>query len=40
VGLSTVARVRRQYVTEGLTAALERKDPEREYLRKLVVCHG
>jgi transposase len=35
VGLSTVARVRRQYVTEGLTAALERKDPEREYLRKL-----
>ncbi len=35
VGLSTVARVRRRYVSEGLEAALTRKAPEREYRRKL-----
>lgn len=35
VGISTVARVRHQYVSEGLTAALERKGPQREYPRKL-----
>jgi homeodomain-containing protein len=32
---TTVARVRRQCVTEGVDAALLRKAPEREYLRKL-----
>jgi transposase len=35
VGLSTVARVRRRYVNEGLQAALSRKTPNREYGRKL-----
>jgi transposase len=35
VGLATVARVRQAYVTEGLTAALERKAPNRVYARKL-----
>ncbi len=35
VGLSTVARVRRQYASEGLEATLNRKAPEREYRRKL-----
>jgi transposase len=35
VGLSTVARVRQQYVTAGLDAALERKAPERVYERRL-----
>lgn len=35
VGLSTVARVRRQYASEGLEATLTRKAPEREYRRKL-----
>lgn len=35
VGLSTVARVRRQYASEGLEATLTRKVPEREYRRKL-----
>ena len=35
VGLSTVARVRQQYVTAGLEAALTRKAPDREYRRKL-----
>jgi transposase len=35
VGLATVARVRQAYVTEGLTAALERKAPHRVYPRKL-----
>jgi hypothetical protein len=32
---TTVARVRRQCVAEGVDAALLRKAPEREYLRKL-----
>lgn len=32
---STVARVRRQYVEEGLEAALARRAPRREYARKL-----
>lgn len=32
---STVARVRRLYVTGGLEAAVNRKAPEREYRRKL-----
>jgi transposase len=35
VGLSTVARVRQQYVGEGLKPALNRKAPDREYRRKL-----
>ena len=35
VGLSTVARVRQQYVTAGLDAALERKAPDRVYERRL-----
>ena len=35
VGLSTVARVRQQYVTAGLAAALTRKAPDRVYRRKL-----
>lgn len=35
VGLSTVARVRQRYVSEGLEATLRRKAPEREYRRKL-----
>jgi hypothetical protein len=30
-----VARVRQQYVTAGLDAAVHRKPPEREYRRKL-----
>ena len=32
---ATVARVRREYVTAGLDAALERKLPDRVYARKL-----
>ncbi len=32
---ATVARVRRQYVEEGLAAALDRRAPRREYARKL-----
>lgn len=32
---ATVARVRRQYVAEGLEAALDRRAPRREYARKL-----
>ena len=32
---TTVARVRKLYVTEGLEAALHRKAPDREYRRKL-----
>ena len=32
---TTVARVRRQYVTAGLAAALHPKAPDREYRRKL-----
>ena len=35
VHASTVLRVRRQCVTEGLTAALERKRPDRVYARAL-----
>lgn len=35
VDRSTVFRVRRQYATEGLPAALERKAPDRVYERKL-----
>jgi transposase len=35
IGLSTVARVRQQYVTSGLEAALTRKAPDRGYERKL-----
>ena len=32
---STVQRVRRQFVVDGLTAALERKRPDRVYARAL-----
>jgi hypothetical protein len=32
---TTVARVRQQYATGGLAAAVDRKAPEREYRRKL-----
>ena len=35
VSQPTVARVRRQYVEEGLEAALNRQAPTREYMRKL-----
>ncbi len=35
VGLSTVARVRQRYVTDGLDATLARKAPDRAYVRKL-----
>ncbi len=35
VGTATVERVRRQFVEEGLDAALERRRPRREYQRKL-----
>lgn len=35
VNSSTVLRVRRQFVTNGLTAALERKRPDRVYERRL-----
>jgi transposase len=35
VNLSTVLRVRRQFVTHGLTATLERKRPDRIYERAL-----
>jgi hypothetical protein len=35
IHLTTVARVRRQYVEAGLVAALERKRPDRVYARKL-----
>ena len=35
VNPSTVLRVRRQFVAEGLTAALERKRPDRVYRRAL-----
>jgi len=35
VNASTVLRVRRQFVTEGLTATLERKRPDRIYTRTL-----
>src|SRR5665647_48594 len=33
-GRATVEQVRRQFVEEGLEAALERRKPRREYLRK------
>jgi transposase len=35
VSQATVARVRRQYVEQGLEAALNRRPPRREYRRKL-----
>jgi len=35
VGLATVERVRKQFVEEGLEAALSRGKPQREYRRKL-----
>ena len=35
VGTATVERVRRQFVEEGLQAALEWRTPRREYLREL-----
>ena len=35
VGIATVERVRQLFVEHGLDAALERKDPERHYLRRL-----
>ena len=35
VSQPTVARIREQYVTEGLEAALNRRTPTREYVRKL-----
>lgn len=35
VGRATVERVRQQFVEEGLEAALKRRKPRREYLRKL-----
>ena len=35
VGRATVERVRRQFVEEGLDAALERRKPNRQYHRKL-----
>ena len=35
VGRATVERVRKQFVEEGLEAALERRQPRRQYRRKL-----
>ncbi len=35
VGRATVERVRKEFVEEGLPAALERRKPRRQYLRKL-----
>lgn len=35
VSVATVERVRRRFVEDGLTAALERKAPERTYVRRL-----
>ena len=35
VGTATAERVRKQFVTEGLKAALERRKPQRDYRRKL-----
>jgi hypothetical protein len=35
VSQPTVSRVRKQYVVEGLEAALNRRAPQREYERKL-----
>jgi len=34
-GRATVERVRKQFVEEGLEAALDRRQPRRQYLRKL-----
>jgi transposase len=39
VSQPTVARVRRQYVEQGLEAALNRRAPRREYRRKLTGEH-
>jgi transposase len=35
VGTATVERVRKEFVEDGLEAALERRKPRRQYLRKL-----
>lgn len=35
VSISTIERVRERFVEEGITAALDRKAPRREYKRKL-----
>lgn len=35
VGRATVERVRKEFVEDGLEAALERKKPRRQYLRRL-----
>jgi len=35
VGRATVERVRKEFVEEGLEAALERREPRRQYQRKL-----
>ena len=35
VGTATVERVRKRFVEEGLEAALDRRQPRRQYLRKL-----
>ena len=35
VGIATVERVRRVFVLHGLEACLRRKDPDRDYVRKL-----
>ena len=35
VGRATVERVRKQFVEDGFEAALERRKPQRQYLRKL-----
>jgi len=35
IGRATVERVRKEFVEEGLEAALERRKPQREYCRKL-----
>lgn len=39
VSQPTVSRVRKQYVQEGLEAALQRRPPTREYMRKLTGEH-
>lgn len=39
VSQPTVSRVRKQYVQEGLQAALQRRPPTREYMRKLTGEH-
>jgi transposase len=35
VGAATVERVRKRFIEEGLDAALDRRQPRRQYLRKL-----